>query len=425
MSWYIGPSICSTSSYVAALPLPCDFPIVNRFAQLTRPAKPETWQGKTDISSFAELEAFCLRALSDIIQSMASFDGFSDVQAVANVVPSFTSTKPGIWVLQNGQSGLPFFVVQVKEPDIFDTTPNSQIYGHLYDYLYMLHTDYGIQTPYGMVYTYSEVQVCWLDENCLEQVQERQMKVSRKVFETSQYGYVEAVNAIVSALINVHRSPVRQMRLPYRFFPIFDKHSTETRWASCSPDTRLEMPNGNTNTFFIRQRLGRGADGKAYLVTSDKGCLCVVKFRTQIEVGIDDEKRRLLEQESSFWNSVNQTNARVLTLKDKPALLMPYLEPVNDEERRLFLNRDSMIYHQVSALLSKCVASGFEQIDVSWRHLGWYKYDASLEPKLMMLDFGHMEDINPDESAQILASMLKKLRDDLRYKSNVVQGASS
>jgi hypothetical protein len=68
--------------------------------------------------------------------------------------------RPDLWVLRVG--GLPVGVVEVKKPGK-GVLEDEHVLGELYDYLLHLPNFYGAKQMIGIVTTYREWRVCWLE----------------------------------------------------------------------------------------------------------------------------------------------------------------------------------------------------------------------------------------------------------------------
>ena len=418
----------SKSAHSAATPAYENFESGVQYSQLQDVEDPMLWgrfanlpniKSETDISSYVEA------MMAEIINSMRDFENFRSVQITRE--PSDGNTlRPDLWIVKSTILHVPFFVIEVKKPHILNPDSNAQAvetsYGQMFDYLYSLYVNRGVQTPYGMLTTYERLRICWLDQDCLqdELLERKTLRVSTQLFETSPTGYRAAVEAIAGGLWKGFHSTVitpTYTDKPSKYVNVF-KPLTMT-WLKFDFPLLFQMPHKTTKNFYVLSTFRRGIDGKAYHVASRKGCQCVVKF----------SQRGTLEKEMHLWEVVNEiADLNITTLNLKFALVMPYLVPLSHEEKRQFkidLTRSetekSFIYNEVIRLIYTCANKGICQSDASWRHIGWYKYNQ--ENSLKLLDFGHVEVVTtPQEKQDAFNRMFSQLCDELNSQDDLLGG---
>jgi hypothetical protein len=79
------------------------------------------------------------------------------------------------------------------------------------------------------------------------------------------------------------------------------------------------MPNRQRRNFYVLQYYHRGGDGRIALCCSRTGNLCVAKFLLHSE-----HEEEALKKEANMWNLLWGTKCRVVKLKRRFALLMPF-----------------------------------------------------------------------------------------------------
>jgi len=140
---------------------------------------------------------------------------------------------------------------------------------------------------------------------------------------------------------------------------------------------------------FILRLFQVGVEGRAYHVCDNKGSQAVVKFfQTSCKFCEDEQnfeeqdgqecekgpncketqKKEALEKCEN--EKKNDIEIQIITLDNQPALLMPYLEPVSEKEKREFLTETSQMHKTVVDLVRSLVKKGCLQTDASWRHIG-------------------------------------------------------
>ena len=306
---------------------------------------------------------------------------------------------------------VPFFIIQVEDPGLFeqDADSLSRVHGRMFDYLISLHRDHGNVVPYGMISTYNQTQVCWLSdvEACTPT---RTLNVSR-IF--SIQDHKATATAIANFILLAHNSErIRpKPRTVSGFLSVF--HTKNMAWRELKCETlQYILPNLTEiehDGLFLLQYFRRGAEGKAYHVCSPSGKQAVVKFYFN-----DWLEEKSLEAEVELWEKINQVKIFELTLRNQRALLIPYLEPLTTAEMAEFLDKKSKIYQQVTNLIRSCVETGWYQDDASWRHIGWYKYQQ--EPQLMLFDFGHT--VSVEERKKSKETIIDEIFEDLRSEIN-------
>jgi hypothetical protein len=103
------------------------------------------------------IQGFVRQVLGDVIAAA----GLIKEIDLANEL-SVVDQRPDIWlVLKNG---VPVGVVEVKKPG-HDIMQKPSVFGQIYDYLLQLQSFHGLKTPFGIVTTYKQWRICWLDND--------------------------------------------------------------------------------------------------------------------------------------------------------------------------------------------------------------------------------------------------------------------
>jgi len=348
---------------------------------------------------------------------------------MANVTfPSYAE----LWMIRPkyGQQ-LPFCAVDVKlthSHNPYDRRFPPSVYGEMFDKLLLLRNHFGVRAPFGFITTYYTWWICWLpdcdavaaassmttftpsptvdaerrlhgtilrlpepfdaSELTTEQLQEKRVQVLTFCRQIGS-AIMKSMNNGIGA---VNNSLSRNMMC-------YSKHARSWMRFESPIDTIVDvMPEPDTKKFFQLAILGRGVDAQALCMIDANGHRCAVKFHTvTIDnfLGMFDDRppREILEEEASHWRNINGIESVfVTTLNKQPALVMPYLHPLTDEECM-----DPAIHKQVIALVESCAERGYIHNDIAWRHVGWYRYQQP--HRLMFFDFGRVEKITDKEKA--------------------------
>jgi len=328
----------------------------------------------------SEIVKYVENMMTEIVQMIPQFKN----QKI-NIQKERTNTRkgrPDVWVVSAGEK--PFFVIQVKTPGAFlneESAALKHTHGQIYDYLLSLHEDDGLSVPYGMLCTYEQTQICWL-ENAHEKrsLQDRVLNVS-KVYHIGEHQ--EKIIAIASAVLKGYTSIIKHhhSREGFGYANVFKREGMEWQELKCKM-LRLhqELPcqvTIDTTGLFLLNCFPRGIEGKVYHVCDASGKQCVIKLYSRGVLNRVDA----LKDEIRFWKEINQITISSVELANQKGLLIPYLVPLREEEIKEFQNPESTIYQQVRTLIESCVNKGWYQDDASWRHIGWYQDDSPIEER--------------------------------------------
>jgi hypothetical protein len=207
----------------------------------------------------------------------------------------------------------------------------------------------------------------------------------------------------------------------------------------------LQAVHANSTRFLLLQDYRGGADGRVWLVAAESsGALAVIKFPRRHLAN-----RQLLEAEAERWRAVWHvpvSAARVMTLADEAALLLPFAfhaHPHADGSFR-FLKPDHLRPDQPASYLSDVDSSQLEELlseanadpravaeeairamaealyehmDVHWRHVGFIIHldpgTSKLHRQAVLIDLGRVERLtsaSPRAKAAAVARMLAALK---------------
>jgi len=303
-----------------------------------------TWSSESNIHSNVR------SALKDVIKHSGLHSKLSLLHEVSIFHPvDKQQHRADIWVVRD-QSGVPIGVCEVKKPSVRKNASNplkhKMLHGQIFDYMLNLRNFFGLKRVFGFTTTYSEWRICWLpdcdqaagekDVNSYDEKAEDAQLVEvldRKLHGTRIYRHdePELVELLVHTLHKMARSPhdaAPKLLKPNQRYPHFKEMTWEWELLMKEPTFRLSyvMPPAQTRNFFLLQQYHRGADGIVWLAASASGHLVVLKFGVH---GADrQEVKSLLQEEAERWNMLwladSSEKVRVVTLFQRPALVMPF-----------------------------------------------------------------------------------------------------
>ena len=129
-----------------------------------RPIESSIWtrQRKANVVVFDwSSEASIVDLVKDFLSDVLYECGLSEFLTLTPEMGTF-ELRPDLWVLR--VAGMPVGVVEVKKPgkDVLD---HENVLGEVYDYLLHLPNFYGAKQMIGILTTYREWRVCWLDNS--------------------------------------------------------------------------------------------------------------------------------------------------------------------------------------------------------------------------------------------------------------------
>ena len=158
------------------------------------------------------------------------------------------------------------------------------------------------------------------------------------------------------------------------------------------------MPGPRCRNFYILQYYHRGGDGRIALCCSKTGNLCVLKFPL-----VREGEQDALKKEAELWNRLWGTKCRVVEIKGRFSLLMPFcfhirmiskqpifcglqnwnlqprvpVNPLNDEEVEdfRFLDQQKLSHYQSNPMIAaeealRCMLKqNVRHDDLKWAHV--------------------------------------------------------
>ncbi len=241
----------------------------------------------------------------------------------------------------------------------------------------------------------------------------------------------ELIAMLCSALHKMAASPIEPVQLVDRTRPYILLDQEEWTWTTLElkkgirPERFLNysrMPTSAAGRFLLLRDLHGGADGRVWMVCTTSGLLGVIKFGQPREGEDRDQRRQRLEAEGAVWRQVwQQKDVRVVTLAREPALLMPYVEPVESMEAALRPSEAA-----VRAAAAQMANAGYRHLDLDWRHVGVLPVtaikaskrcsSAVVEPRVVFFDLCRVSQSAPEAA---LADMLASLKLTSSCKHNV------
>ena len=133
-------------------------------------------------------------------------------------------------------------------------------------------------------------------------------------------------------------------------------------------------------SFYLWEELGHGANGRAFLASSEKGDACVVKFFFSSE-------ETLSEKEFENWEKVYGTTypVRQTNLLNRKCLLMKFFSFIDPADRR------SCVCKVEKCLRDYFVKNKMKHNDVWWRNIG-----LDNDGNVVVYDLGNLEQCDDD-----------------------------
>lgn len=193
-------------------------------------------------------------------------------------------------------------------------------------------------------------------------------------------------------------------------------------WRNLPSNLKVDyftFPTATTESFYLLNDLGRGSNGRAYLICSSGGKACVAKFyfikdieahrpretayaRQQRRSSLLQLRKSEADQEKKYWIDLYKRKypVDVKQLHGHWCLLLPYFDPITDVQKR----RECL--PQVRAILEHFQSEGlkYKDDDLRWRHVGIRKGEVCL------FDLGSLEketNIDVDKQVQILEGRIE------------------
>jgi hypothetical protein len=320
------------------------------------------------------------------------------------------------------------------------------VFGQIYDYLLQLQSFHGLKTPFGIVTTYKQWRICWLDNDnsdslaVSDSIQDSSAAEAKvpEIEETLDDGersadidlgepakmsndhrivhgtnimqfdddsLVTMLASLLHKMTHVELSPVKLLDESRSYIVANEKSWYWARLSLPKADTRLSstaMPNLNTQQFWLLKDFRGGVDGRVWLACSRGGLACVIKF--SVGDGSDDDKKDRLETEMKRWQSINhEERVRVQRIAGSWALLMPYLRHATEAD---FAN-DQFRADTIEEV-NRWGKAGYQQDDAGRRHVGVMSPGVKgSKARPVFFDLAHVQSDVAEGDA--VAHMLKKL----------------
>lgn len=303
----------------------------------------------------------------------------------------------------------PFFAIEVKKPGLWKFPAHTKLAQYqLYNYLQVLQCQYGVETPFGILTTYEQFQICWLDKK-------EGSNAKRKLYVTEVYDincqdhkmiFIALLSAMLDGLLSPRRPLTMHQTGYYYCFDADNVHSVRFTM----PTLRHVTPKVTVcNTkLFIYDHFEENGEGTAYHVVDATGAQGLVKF---YKAKCQKSATKLCRKEQALWEKLNSIKVEVVTLNNQPALLMPYLEPLTVDEKIKFKQVHSEeanpIRDEIQKLLESLTDHGYEQEYANWGNIGWYR-DGDVR-SMRLFDFGTLLVIPNEEKTAAVDRMMTKL----------------
>jgi len=148
----------------------------------------------------------------------------------------------------------------------------------------------------------------------------------------------------------------------------------ESSWKKL-PTSQLKyvFPSTSQSFYLLRQFHRRGTNRDAFYACDIDGNQCVIKFSSH------HNPEEHLRREKSLWEEINHIETHLITLNRKLALVVPYLQPLTDAEKK-----NPNISSRIVTLIQSAANLGDLRVDPSECHIGWYQYQGEPELKLLL-----------------------------------------
>jgi hypothetical protein len=348
--------------------------------------------------------------------------------------------RPDILILT--KNALLIGVVKVKKPGD-EILEDNNVMGELFDQMKLLQLFYGMGPAIGILATGEQFLVAWLpqdhrvfsspplialrtpvrtagdssnsspgatpsqqntsifdiiddEENCgsedIAVYTEDRLLFCTPIFNANN-NVPKLMSVLSTALIRMTHSLPNYYETNGRYLIRFHKGlEKKTTWCALPDITKLQsikfhnFPRCDVKTLLAVEDLGRGSNGKAWLVTTETfSSVCVLKFDNH------DSTERLL-RERDVWHIIYPefvSKVHVEQWSGAGALVMPRFATIHESER-------ANLKKKVSALLKLIEAKGLWHDDVRWRNMGCYKSKGTVNP--VLFDLVHVKELASPKS---------------------------
>lgn len=335
----------------------------------------------------------------------------------------FFNLRPDISVIK--AFGIPVGVVEVKKPGK-EILSNAAVLGELYDYMKQIVNFYGLKEVFGILTTYEEWRICWLDNAESKKLAGKEPKESgeprtpskeleNKSKESSppgltpsktlgQFHALEDIEIDVDEEADVEKDETKRELICTRVWGVHENvfnlvgsalwKMNAADFCKTSIGPAQMVIEVTEESFFWRKRpkaaldenlkwskvaraakvllledLGVGHSGRVWLVCSRTGSVGVLKFSVAISVAgrLEDYRKSLLEKEYELWQKVYPELGKFCCVRRFAghwALLMPHVStPQRNDTSLNGVRRTLAERFEKKKLMHK---------DVAWRNIGVY-----------------------------------------------------
>eukprot|EP00835_Amoeboradix_gromovi_P006512 NODE_780_length_4291_cov_0.447758.p1 type:complete len:555 gc:universal NODE_780_length_4291_cov_0.447758:2213-3877(+) len=228
-------------------------------------------------------------------------------------------------------------VCEVKLPGF-----NMDSLYQIVDYMVDLRNSFNVRFVFGVLTTYKKWRILWFEDTNIAAEESSRVefdelckagtandysigseKVTVLLSRVYDHSEVELVEILASLMYKISMTPIAS---PQKFIERHKKYINATKYSftyESLPNSiksfSYQMPDSRCQNFYILQYYHRGGDGRIALCCSSSGNLCVTKFPLR-----PDHEEEDLKKEADLWNLLWGTKCRVVQLKDRFALLMPF-----------------------------------------------------------------------------------------------------
>ena len=364
--------------------------------------------------------------------------------------------RADIWVLM--RHGRPVGAIEVKKPGD-QALEHPRILGEVYDYLMLLRNFEGLSHVYGILTSYKQWRVCWLedtDEDATrttmpeppnETPESRAEVIERLLPDVPTWPSSEGqrvsmckeasasssdvpapdtledrrrlcvspiqnfddptlLSTLAAVLIKMAMSPSNKLTNllgPDRSFRVFENKNWV--WSPLSEVKKLifgRTPHKNAERFALLLHLGDGMFSRSYLAStiSRNATACVLKF--PLLRALPD-----FEAEAKLWNTIWGTEiAKVVRLGGETVLRLPYVKVCCDQgEDRLSV----AIVAAVKAAVRTMAEAGYKHNECYWRHVGLsHASDGAL--KAVLIDLGNVTEVDKSDPGAVTRAQQEMLQ---------------
>ncbi len=399
--------------------------------------------------------------LSDLLVGMGMSGRFSISQEIGKM-----GIRPDIYMLFD-ENKRPVGVVEVKKP-LMGLKPSittslldrRDFQGQIYDYLMFLKMQFSLPYVIGILTTFQEFRICWLDDipplpsNCpssvfkasdtsepstesndspktsIEQLP-RTLNTSAILTISEHY---EILNDVIGTTLlamakNMSFDEIEPFGADHPLvFPFINRNNGQIFWTkgmNLKKPKKLSSPICpiiNSETIILVRNLGVGAHGYVWLAATESSTLCVIKFKHLKDKDIIKDKadEMRIEKEHGCWNLVHEElGVHTESWRGETAIVMPYFAQASLVHSSRF--RDSVeasdpeTMRAVERELRHFVAQGVEHGDVKWGNIGFYSKGDELQAVLFDLASHTIRKANWEGSEEWVQQSLKKLREEIEY----------